>query len=155
MYVFHFLWHCLFKKFSCKPECLAFCVNEGKQTECYKSLDINQIIFLGQSFFFLEKSRVGNSLFHSSLFHSSVLCSFALLLFAFSLKIAHIKEQLWAICSRRSQKTSNSLEKNYLCWNFFTVSSPLLCPRANRSWQKSNGSDSLLWANSQPWKIEL
>ena len=81
MYVFHFLWHCLFKKFSCKPECLAFCVNEGKQTECYKSLDINQIIFLGQSFFFLEKSRVGNSLFRSSLFHYFALPFFALSLF--------------------------------------------------------------------------
>ena len=77
----NFLWHWLFKRVSCKPECLAFCVNEGKPTECYKSLDINQVICLGQSFFFLEKSRVGNSLFRSLLFHSFALRSFTLSLF--------------------------------------------------------------------------
>ena len=127
MYVFHFLWHCLFKKFSCKPECLAFCVNEGKQTECYKSLDINQIIFLGQSFFFLEKSRVGNSLFRSSLFHYFALPFFALSLFCsllFRSKLLILKSNCERFALVALRKRAIRLKKPIYVWIFLLFPPP-------------------------------
>ena len=80
---------------------------------------------------FMQKTRVGNSLFLSfdlslfhtfdlSLFRSFGLSLFRYLLFARLLKIALLKERPWAICSRRSRwhrRISSTSENSVtFCW---------------------------------------
>ena len=66
---------------------------------------------------------------------------FALLLFALSLKKSHIKEQLWAICSRRSLKKNDSEQ---ITLNFFK--------KEQCQWFAHDSSEGLLKHEWFAWK---